>query len=116
MLYHLSHFLQLYHLKSGFERASVPTTQGPDEDITSVINNWEASYESHYPFNAMCTLSILSIVVTYSTVKLNGRYSIRFSIGETRHSLTKPKDKLLPKSKQIAKCNLMSPTCNSFNH
>jgi hypothetical protein len=27
MLYHLSHFLQLYHLKSGFERASVPTTQ-----------------------------------------------------------------------------------------
>jgi hypothetical protein len=27
MLCHLSHFLQLYHLKSGFERASVPTTQ-----------------------------------------------------------------------------------------
>ncbi len=91
--------------------------QGPHEDITSVTNNWEASYESHYPFNAICTLGILSIVVNYSTVKLNGRYSIRFSIGETRHSLTKPKDKLLPKSKQqIAKCNLMSPTCNSFNH
>lgn len=133
MLCHLSHFLQLFQLKSGFERASVPTTQvkeffhqdhswghifqGPHEDITSVTSNWEASYESHYPFNAMCTLGILSIVVTYSTVKLNGRYSIRFSIGETRHSLTKPKEKLLPKSKQqIAKCNLMSPTCNSLNH
>jgi hypothetical protein len=91
--------------------------QGPHEDITSVTNNWEASYESHYPFNAMGTLSILSIVLTYSTVKLNGRYSSRFSIGETRHSLTKPKGKLLPKNKkQIAKCNLMSPTCNSFNH
>lgn len=46
--------------------------QVPHEDITSVTNNWEASYESHYPFNAMGTLSILSIVVTYSTVKLNG--------------------------------------------
>jgi hypothetical protein len=113
MLCHLSHFLQLYHLKSGFERASVPTTQvkeffSPGSQLGSYLSraSWEHNVSNQQlggfiwvslPFNAMCTLGILAIVVTYSTVKLNGRYSIRFFVRRHKTFTNQTKGQTAPK-------------------